>query len=365
MHRWEEKSFGYHGDDGKKFSGLAAGSAYGPTFGLGDIVGAGLNLISGEIFFTKNGVWLGTAFKTTNVTSPLFPTVGIHSKGESVKVNLGTTPFAFNIKDYIFTESKKRSIQISSENTTQLLTHELIRDFLFSHGYSSTLAALDLECRTVSARRLRAISTTNTLAEGCNVGLRAKLRLVISSIDDFVEMYYFQETREFRIAKALREMLMMANMGNRLYDAVAVAPLECQASLQCAQEALHKYANVCHPITSTLSYLFAHHKVAGPCVDAYVRMHTHQDRIVDAAIAAILEEIHRHHKFNKLNPCSATLRLLRDMCIPSIPEETTCEDMSRGKHPETDGNNCDHLHLGLSRVELLLRHLFCICKYNN
>ena len=52
MHRWEEKSAGYHSDDGK-VSGLAAGNAYGPTFGLGDIVGAGLNLISGKSFLLR------------------------------------------------------------------------------------------------------------------------------------------------------------------------------------------------------------------------------------------------------------------------------------------------------------------------
>lgn len=57
--RWEPSSYGYHGDDGRKYCypGNHArsnnkGTEYGPTFGTGDTVGAGLNLESQEIFFT-------------------------------------------------------------------------------------------------------------------------------------------------------------------------------------------------------------------------------------------------------------------------------------------------------------------------
>ena len=58
---WEKNSYGYHADDGCLFSSSATGQTYGPTFTTGDVVGCGLNYISRSIFFTKNGINLGTA----------------------------------------------------------------------------------------------------------------------------------------------------------------------------------------------------------------------------------------------------------------------------------------------------------------
>mmetsp|Transcript_45085 Transcript_45085/g.134586 ORF Transcript_45085/g.134586 Transcript_45085/m.134586 type:complete len:177 (+) Transcript_45085:167-697(+) len=53
---WEPGSYGYHGDDGKKFGGNGKGEDYGPRYSTGDTVGAAYCLASQEIFFTKNGV---------------------------------------------------------------------------------------------------------------------------------------------------------------------------------------------------------------------------------------------------------------------------------------------------------------------
>ncbi len=49
---WEPGSYGYHGDDGKKFHANGSGEAFGPQFGAGDVVGAGLHIQRQEIFFT-------------------------------------------------------------------------------------------------------------------------------------------------------------------------------------------------------------------------------------------------------------------------------------------------------------------------
>ncbi len=64
---WEKNSYGYHADDGCVFSSTGTGQKYGPTFSTGDVVGCGFNLVDHSIFFTKNGITLGTAFTDVSV----------------------------------------------------------------------------------------------------------------------------------------------------------------------------------------------------------------------------------------------------------------------------------------------------------
>lgn len=52
---WENDSWGYHGDDGKSFCCQSTGKDYGPKFSTGDIIGCGVNFVTGCAFFTKNG----------------------------------------------------------------------------------------------------------------------------------------------------------------------------------------------------------------------------------------------------------------------------------------------------------------------
>ena len=56
---WEPDSWAYHGDDGKSFCCQSQGKAYGPTFSSGDVIGCGVNFVTGCAFFTKNGVFQG------------------------------------------------------------------------------------------------------------------------------------------------------------------------------------------------------------------------------------------------------------------------------------------------------------------
>ena len=59
---WQAGTFGYHGDDGKKFEGNGFGETYGPTFTTGDVIGCALNMQEGSCVYTKNGLNLGLAF---------------------------------------------------------------------------------------------------------------------------------------------------------------------------------------------------------------------------------------------------------------------------------------------------------------
>jgi hypothetical protein len=54
----QKESFGYHGDDGNIFTGSGKVSFTRAKFGVNDTIGCGISP-SGQVFFTKNGFFLG------------------------------------------------------------------------------------------------------------------------------------------------------------------------------------------------------------------------------------------------------------------------------------------------------------------
>ncbi len=60
------------------------------------MIGCGINNITGAIFFTKNGLLVGTAFERARTDVELYPAVGMSGPGERVYVNFGQAPFAFD-----------------------------------------------------------------------------------------------------------------------------------------------------------------------------------------------------------------------------------------------------------------------------
>lgn len=139
---WEPNSYGYHGDDGHKFHGNGSGEVYGPTFTTGDVVGAGIHLEKGEVFFTKNGQWLGVAFYNVCRVS-LFPTIGLHSKGERVQVNFGSSTFLYNVDEAITQEKKEMQRLYRISNINIMDCHLLVRNYLEYFGYIRTLDSFD------------------------------------------------------------------------------------------------------------------------------------------------------------------------------------------------------------------------------
>jgi Ran-binding protein 9/10 len=58
MPGWRNGSYGYHGDDGKFFwHGLS--HLYGETFTTNNVIGCGVNFVKMELFYTKNGQYIG------------------------------------------------------------------------------------------------------------------------------------------------------------------------------------------------------------------------------------------------------------------------------------------------------------------
>lgn len=52
-------SYGYLGEDGKKYTNAVRGELYAESFSTGDVIGCGIHFAKQEIFFTKNGKYLG------------------------------------------------------------------------------------------------------------------------------------------------------------------------------------------------------------------------------------------------------------------------------------------------------------------
>jgi hypothetical protein len=104
---WEKDSLGYHGDDGNIFKDSGIGMSYGPNFTTGDTIGLCWNLFKKNIFFTKNGTALKTAFfrYCPFNNRQMFPVVGLRTPGESVEVNFSRFKFEFDINSYISKET--------------------------------------------------------------------------------------------------------------------------------------------------------------------------------------------------------------------------------------------------------------------
>jgi hypothetical protein len=54
---------GYHGDNGLKYWKMGQGKPYAEKYATGDVIGCGYDVASSTVFFTKNGKFLGVAFR--------------------------------------------------------------------------------------------------------------------------------------------------------------------------------------------------------------------------------------------------------------------------------------------------------------
>eukprot|EP01122_Echinamoeba_exundans_P007520 TRINITY_DN2336_c0_g2_i4.p1 TRINITY_DN2336_c0_g2~~TRINITY_DN2336_c0_g2_i4.p1 ORF type:complete len:954 (-),score=97.34 TRINITY_DN2336_c0_g2_i4:65-2926(-) len=94
---WLKGSYGFHGDDGSVFHASGHGRIYGSRWEAGDVIGCGVNFKTKEIFWTRNGQFLGIAYR--GVSCPeLWPTCGVRNPLAKLKFNFGASPFVFDFK---------------------------------------------------------------------------------------------------------------------------------------------------------------------------------------------------------------------------------------------------------------------------
>jgi len=85
-------SYNYIGSDGTKISYGNVHTAYGATFGNGDIIGIAYDADSGSITFYKNNTSQGVAF--TGITGQYMPYFGVYDSGVQA-INFGQRPFSY------------------------------------------------------------------------------------------------------------------------------------------------------------------------------------------------------------------------------------------------------------------------------
>mmetsp|Transcript_5976 Transcript_5976/g.14456 ORF Transcript_5976/g.14456 Transcript_5976/m.14456 type:complete len:418 (-) Transcript_5976:792-2045(-) len=99
MPGWDSCSYGYHSDDGGVFHASGHSVEIREPFGVGDVVGCGMDYGGPDgvdIFFTKNGRFLGTCFSNVQGVEALYPTIGLDA-AFTLKVNFGDEPFMYDV----------------------------------------------------------------------------------------------------------------------------------------------------------------------------------------------------------------------------------------------------------------------------
>lgn len=107
-------------------------------------------------FYTKNGLYLGTAFRNIKDTD-IYPFVGFKTHKEQIEANFGLNPFKFDIQQYMTNEKReavnsivyqptqktKPRSSVISNSTCKNNADNLIMEYLRHSGYHKSAIALE------------------------------------------------------------------------------------------------------------------------------------------------------------------------------------------------------------------------------
>src|SRR3954454_14184929 len=99
MPGYNKYSIGYHSDNGDQYQSSQFNSQkYGPKWGeIGDTIGCGYRPSLGEVFFTKDGEYLGAAYSYDEENYVWYPTIGADGTCK-LEVNFGDSHTMFKYK---------------------------------------------------------------------------------------------------------------------------------------------------------------------------------------------------------------------------------------------------------------------------
>ena len=92
---------------------------------------------------SKNGNRLRTAFTNVRNGAALAPTVGLHSRGETLSLNFGGRPFRFDLEGMLAEEAAAERAAVRAAPLPPGAALAAVRQYLLHYGYARTLAALD------------------------------------------------------------------------------------------------------------------------------------------------------------------------------------------------------------------------------
>jgi hypothetical protein len=107
-------------------------------------------------FYTKNGIYLGTAFTKIKETD-IYPFVGFKTPGEKIEANFGARPFKFDIQQHRSNEKRDllnkitiKSIEPTASRSSIInnsvasdIADKVVAEFLRHNGYNKSATALE------------------------------------------------------------------------------------------------------------------------------------------------------------------------------------------------------------------------------
>lgn len=257
---WEPNSWGYHGDDGCSFAAEKNGTAYGPTYGAGDIIGCGIDFTSRRAFFTKNGSFIGPVFENVGKDIDLYPSVGLQHAGEIIRVNFGHEPFKFDIDSHVQQQRNAvwsgilttpidssvlegRSVSTTgktalSDEQSKGVLNKLVLTYLVHHGYAKTVRAFQKQQPDVLAAQDLDIVMDGTVpgTGGMDKDIECRTRIVNSVISGDIDSAIAETKKHHPIVLESEDHLMLFKLRCRKFVELILETTEMKKRIKSLKE---------------------------------------------------------------------------------------------------------------------------------